>query len=319
MKSKMIFSSLALFISLIFCSHIFADIDPNRHSGTYGLDYSHTGEDGAEHDYYVQVNLHGALLYTSSYGNGAVSFSFPTALTDVSDDTIQRINETKRQFHEAFSARVDSLDWKTSWYGIPIYNNWLIPESFLSSADREDEKDTLKATATEYADNVFDSVINAWDAMFTFFPGTVTFETQYVEDVLDPLGLATYYFNDDSDAIWGSGLYHNERVTLPYALAVPSTLYVILPSNTIAGMGCVSWAALDEIGCFSLSEEEPCYPAEDGSCANECTYLGEPVDMVSHTGLIGETTCVGTIPGVIFGLDIGFTLSGTAKGELLPD
>lgn len=328
----------------------FATLDQNRHTGSYSLDYSHVTKDNVEHEDYLIGSIHGAIAYTSNWGNGATGFHWEFPLVPISDDMRAQIEDARDDFIDGFEAFVDKCDWQFNWFGDITYNNLIIQGNWKTIEEREAEKDVIKRDGAAYAYASVENAIENWNLMFENLPQNVHVNASYGSGIFEPIGVGTFYFDGNDEHVWPSAMVNNARLTLPYI--VPHSGFLDgthLPEGQILGLGCLTWTAADEIGCFALDKEEPCkcessadeticYEADGGvsaceeseeveeevctyeedNCANECRYLDETVDMLSFAGMIGELTCVGTIPGIILGFDVGYGIAGAPRGTLEP-
>jgi len=314
------------------------------------LDYSHTDTQGMEHSDYLIGSIHGAIAYTSSWGNGATGFHWEFPLVPINDEMRGQIENARDDFIDTFEAFVDNCDWKVNWFGDITYYNAIIQGGWKTVEERNTAKNAVKRDATVYAYSAVENAIANWNLMFEALPDDVHVNASYGKGLFEGIGIGTFYFDGDNENVWPSGMIHNARLTLPYI--VPHNGFLDgtqLPEGQVLGLGCLAWTAADEIGCFALTEEEPCkcessadetichetdggiaaceetakeQPEEEvctlaeGTCANQCTHLDETVDMKSLAGMIGELTCVGTVPGIIFGFDVGYGIAGLPRGTL---
>ena len=153
MKKTIVF--LIEFCAIILVSaSSFAELSRSRHTGTYNLDYSSPDAEAMyQSDYLTSGNpnisgsqlsligsIHGALAYTSSWGNGATSFHWEFPLVPVNDEMRKDIENTKDDFVDLFKAFVDSNDFQAPpWMGGRYYN-WLISGDWITAAEREVKK-----------------------------------------------------------------------------------------------------------------------------------------------------------------------------------
>lgn len=346
--SRIVIPIAALVALTTFAASSYADLDQGRHTGSYALDYSQVDQNDMAHTDYLIGSLHGAIAFTSTVGNGATGFHWEFPLVPINEEIRAQIEEARDDFIDAFEAFVDRCDWQLNWFGDITYYNLIVAGNWKTTEEREAAKRVIKEDGAAYGYAAVENAIANWNLMFESLPQDVNIEAKYGKGLFQGLGIGTFYFDDNSEQVWPSGMVNNARITLPYIVPTDGFLNgAQLPEGQLLGLGCLTWMAADEVGCFALAEGEPCTCAapekivcdeaegsetpcgetpevaekqictlEEGNCANQCKYGDEVVDMLSFAGMIGELTCVGTVPGVIFGFDVGFGIAGAPRGTL---